>query len=66
MLCTKFDDDDDDANNELNLCSRVSFLKLTVPQPANKFHTFYGTRRFINVMRNKAKNVYKVCKIIVL
>jgi len=67
-LCTKFDDDDDDddVNNELNLCSRVPFLKLTVPQPVKKFATFFGTQRFINVTRNKDKNAYKVCKIIVL
>jgi hypothetical protein len=44
LLCTTFDDDDDDGDgdvsNELNLWSRVPFLKLTVPQPVKKFPTF--------------------------
>jgi hypothetical protein len=40
LLRTNFDDDDDDVNNELNLWSRVPFLKLTVPQPVKKFPTF--------------------------
>ena len=43
LLCTKFDDDDDDdddVNNELNLWSRVPFLKLIVPQPARSSPPF--------------------------
>ena len=40
LLCIKFDDDDDDVNNELNLCRRVPFLKLTVPQPVKRLPTF--------------------------